>query len=122
MDLKSEFPWIDSTFLTKIIQKELSFSVESVQIQSFEITNACGTGENFVSSLLRVRITFSVNQRDPQISSYIIKVMDEESRFKNFVSLHELFEREAFMYETILPKLDEISNENSREILDLAPR
>lgn len=115
-----EVSWLSNRLLSRIISKATKVPENNIEIISSNISNACGDNEHFVSSLVRVQISYNVDKKS-YTASYLIKLIDEQSRFKNFVDLHELFEREAYMYESILPAIENIW-ELVGEKVEFAPR
>lgn len=112
------FNWITKQFISKIVDKDSELKDKAFEINSFNVSNVCEEGENYVSYILKLNVDLSNldNTSEKYQRSYIIKTMNKDSRFGKFVDLDELFQKEIDVYEHILPELTKIWRDAGREV------
>ncbi|XP_037922341.1 uncharacterized protein LOC119658739 [Hermetia illucens] len=84
-------------------------------IKKFTVANSTITGENFACSMYRVTIDFQMEDGTDNSVKYIIKMMplnDPNAQMKKSLGI---FTKEVEMYEKIVPKFEEIFQENGIE-------
>lgn len=89
MSKSKQFSWITKDLIEKITENDREIK-NNEKLESFNISNVCAEGDNFVSYLLRLEV-FLKNSINIHRKSYIIKTINRESRFGKFVDLGILF-------------------------------
>lgn len=117
--------WLPNSSIVQIVSKSANLSPDEFQVLSTSINNASSEGENFVSHLLRLSVTISssaLHAAENHVLSFIIKLIDKNSRFGKFVDLDEVFDKEMHMYEVVLPALERIWETKAGEMIHFGPR
>lgn len=86
-NLHHKFVWINEDLVNKIIKNDAEAKAD--KCSNFALSHLCVEGENFVSFLVKLEVFFllNVNNAEVQRKSYIIKIINRDSRFGKFVDL-----------------------------------
>lgn len=86
-NLHEQFLWINEDFVNKIIKNDAEAKAD--KCSNFKLSHLCVEGENFVSFLVKLEVFFRFNENNGEVprKSYIIKIINKESRFGKFVDL-----------------------------------
>ncbi|CAD7091881.1 unnamed protein product [Hermetia illucens] len=112
--------WICSEYVQKVLRK--FFNDNDLQIIEISIMPATAKGENYASTMTRVRAKYaSPDQRNLQVGSYLIKSMVDNDEFVcEKLSVTAVFPREMEIYSIVIPKLHKILQSKSLDE-ELAP-
>ncbi|XP_037953864.1 uncharacterized protein LOC119684006 [Teleopsis dalmanni] len=103
--------WLTCGYLEHKLQ--IYHNNTSLKIINLEIVPATAQGENYLSIMWRIKVSYSVQyKKDMQTSSYIAKTcFQDNSVSANVINEFNMFPHEMKIYEKILPKLTEILKE-----------
>ena len=106
--------WLDTEFLRNI---KLSADKESnLTIKKFYIKPAVPKGENFLGTLYRVEVEYAHENGSFFHKYFIIKTMPNTAATKEYLSQIKAFSKEAFIYESVFPKLNSIMKSTERDV------
>lgn len=119
---KPQFDWLNEDFLKNVLQNHHKCSLKEIQIKSFDVSYAAAKGDNYLGTVMRVKVKFCRGSNE-LISCYVIKttdgdVVDGSSELANETNAYP---KEMEMYEIILPSL-EIMWHHVGEKAHFAPR
>lgn len=109
----AEGSWITEEFLQDLISKYENS--DKIKVIEKSVTPAVGFGNNYMSMLHRVIVKFRENGSNSKEQHLIIKQFPTSQFSKKFVEELKLFEREIFIYEEILPRINDIFKRFSKE-------
>lgn len=85
--MNNSFEWINKDLVNKIIRND--GEVKAGECDNFTLSNVCDEGDNFVSYLIKLKVFIQGNENNEKecSKSYVIKIINRESRFGKFVDL-----------------------------------
>ncbi|XP_037952115.1 uncharacterized protein LOC119682694 [Teleopsis dalmanni] len=118
-NLNLEIPkWINEKYFEKILQKDMP---QFKKILKFTPTAATPPGENYTSIMVRIHMDIEMKDGFTQQQSYIMKTMLDKDKGGTFINTLNLFPKEKFMYEQLLPQLETLYNDINKKV-KLAPK
>ncbi|XP_055308222.1 uncharacterized protein LOC129572304 [Sitodiplosis mosellana] len=105
-NILSDFPWITSLFVQKLLDQ--SEQSKDVNLKSFIVKRCFNEGEGFSSNMLCLKTTFHKSRDDvvdTKHTDFIFKIALQTEEFDKLFEEGLYFEKEIFVYSTILPKL-----------------
>lgn len=97
--------WFDETFIRKCLQNYRPN--ENIEVHGLTIHPAPAKGENFLSSIIRLTVTYSdgnVTPREEHTRDLICKLALSDPKVRDQLSVLNVYDKEMDMYEIILPK------------------
>lgn len=122
VDFSSDFfnsNTLNEKFFTEIVVKRLRISPEKFKIDIILIAPAIGVNENFLSKVFRAKIKISLDNNDKSCVDIVFKVM--QTSFDELEGWN-VFAREEFIYENIIPSFEEIWRERAGEKVEFGPK
>lgn len=113
-NLLSEYSWIDFDLFKRILNEE--FMVKN--INHFDIQPALQNGDNYSSFLLRATVEYTLDDSiEMQKKHFIIKT----SLGSQLIRSRDVFAKEIFMYNHIVPRIENILRIEKR-LIQLTPK
>lgn len=81
---------------------------DNIQVQQLEILPTAAKGENFLSSIIRMNVTYyCVHNNEPQVRTkrLLCKIGLEEKSARDKIAILNFYNKEMNMYEYILPQI-----------------
>lgn len=111
---------IDGDFFSEIVEKSLKISREKFHLRLVALTPATGKNENFTSFVLRAAVKVQVfESKEKRSINVIIKALLDDSD-ENVKDLG-LFQRERYVYGTIIDRFESIWQQHIGEKIQFAP-
>lgn len=101
--------WLDTHFIKKCL--ETKFAGDPIEIHSFTANCATSKGDNFLSDIIRLNITYSNDKNrseNVQHISIIAKIASNDPNVLDNVSGINIYDKELEIYEQILPKVNQL--------------
>lgn len=99
--------WLDETFVLKSLRTY--FPDQNIKIHDFKANSALGKGENFLSDILRLTVTYmettANTTNELQSKNLICKLGLSDPKVLDQISSLNIYSKEMEMYEKILPKI-----------------
>lgn len=95
--------WLNQDFIQNALQE--AFKDNSLKVSKFSINLATAPGDNYVSQIFRVNVELSSKTKSKQDFNFLIKSLPKGDKMEDFVHECDLFQKEAKMLSTILPKV-----------------
>lgn len=95
--------WLTLEYLERILCK----NSKQVKVTSFTVKRAVPPGNNFISVLLRVTVTYTEGTKDSK-RNLIIKLVDSDPVNAKRMEEHGFYKREIIMFGRILPKITQL--------------
>lgn len=100
------FPWIDSHFVQKLVNKSKDSRCE---VQSFQISDFDNNGQNFGSRIFRLSVELCLNGTQLEATElYFVKMCLKSKEFDGVMKESLLFEKEIEVYSKILPAAEKL--------------
>lgn len=118
--ISSSIPeWLDDLFVHKCLQNH--FPQKEISIVRFAASPATGEGENFLSDIIRLEVTY-MDGKGNSDAMHSMKVicklsLDDPELLAEVVDLN-VYKKELEMYENILPKLAAMLDEDEKIFAD----
>ena len=111
---------IDEEFFNSIIEKKLNVSKESIRINHVMLSSVTNKNDNYMSNVYQAKIRATLLKSNESITlSIIFKVLlPIFEEFKKF----DVFPRECFMYEDMIPSFEKIWLDKANEVIEFAPK
>lgn len=105
------FDWLNKHFLAEIVQNEFQWSSNEFNVDSFDVTPASAKGENYLGTLLRVKV-YITKDKESISRYYVIKTAAGDGNCSEEVANQfGVYPKEMEMYETVLPAFTAIWKE-----------
>lgn len=116
--LNSEF--LDDEFFNSIIEKKLNVARQSFKINHVMLSSVSNKNDNYMSNVYRARIKILLHKSNESLTlSVIFKVLlPIFEEFRKF----DVFQRECFMYEDLIPSFEKIWADKADEVIQFAPK
>lgn len=102
-DLQSIYPWISVELFQRILAKE--FPTHTVKVEAFTISAAVPEGENFGSQMIRAVVQYQLDN-NPKEYRFVIKALDYKERIKILSEEMQVFQREIYNYNRVIPAVE----------------
>ncbi|KAG8332926.1 hypothetical protein J6590_012695 [Homalodisca vitripennis] len=99
--------WLDEDFLASALQEEFE---SQITIVKFSTSQAVTAGNNYTSHMYRVKVEFTVEGSDLQVTSLIVKIPITKGVITEAVDGAEFYDKEPRIYKEVLPMLSKIVN------------
>ncbi|XP_075148803.1 uncharacterized protein LOC142222514 [Haematobia irritans] len=110
--------WIDAKHFEDIVKSD----VENFdKILSVNASSATKSGDNYASTLLRVKVEVSLTDGSTITKSYIHKMPVESEEEKGMFALMNLYEKEGIMYSKYIPEYEKLFAQHGKK-LEFGPR
>lgn len=105
-----------------LLQK--SFNNDQLRVVDFKATKLLPLGENYCSSMVKIDVTVikDKNLKEERLN-FVAKMMSKTERC--FINWAEVFKKEVFMYDELLPAYRDLEREvgiDDDELIDILPR
>jgi hypothetical protein len=99
--------WLDASFFEKLLRKNLKNT--SVKVNNVEIEPCAGLNDGFLSTLLRVCVTFCVNSSDEN-EHFVVKIATSHKLALDKVGAngYDVQNKEMKFFEVIAPQLEKV--------------
>uniref|UniRef100_A0A336MPH4 CSON004997 protein n=1 Tax=Culicoides sonorensis TaxID=179676 RepID=A0A336MPH4_CULSO len=116
--MTQEFDWLNRSFLQKIVKNQFSCNENDFTIESFEVSRASGKGDNYLGTLLRVKVViFQVKDKKTVEQFYIVKTSAGDGNMSEEISSQlNAYPKEMEVYGKILPAFEAIWKEHGIEM------
>lgn len=100
------YPWLTKEFLVKKI--EIYEKGTPLTLQSFDVGPAIPQGENFLSSILRIKTKYFLNADVANVKelNYILKAVIPNEELEESAGDLDCFVRETYIYGNIIAKAE----------------
>lgn len=104
--------WVNAENFEDILKENIK---DFEKILKVNAESATKSGDNYASSLLRVKVDYETRDKSQQTISYILKLPLQSEEEKGMVALWNFFDKEISMYSTYLKKFEEMFKEVGEE-------
>ncbi|XP_037951328.1 uncharacterized protein LOC119682057 [Teleopsis dalmanni] len=105
--------WLTEELFVNILKEKFP---EFQKIQEFDIVPAVGTGENYMTILLRVNIDIELKDGSITQTSYIVKLQPKSIEMQGLLKIWQVFEKEENTYTKYLPAFEKLYKDAGKEI------
>ncbi|XP_077293923.1 uncharacterized protein LOC143916614 [Arctopsyche grandis] len=98
----------DRHLLTRLLKKDTNDP--NIKIENVEISKASKSGDNYMSQIQRVKIAAVSSDGTLVNKFFIMKVEDQADEKKSLLNTDKVWANEEFVYDSIIPRLEELSN------------
>lgn len=105
--MTTEFPnFITKQYLQNVLNK-FEGHAKNATLVDYSIEHGTKKGDNFASCVLRAKLNYKIDGTVKDVS-FIIKAKSESSVVAEFLDACDVFKKEAFVYEKILAKCEQL--------------
>lgn len=91
--------WLNKEFLSKKLQNY--YEENELSVTDFDVKRATANGDNYWSTIYRLKVYFSSNITKQQTLNMIVKLVLPEGTANDLVSSSGVFKKEIEFYETV---------------------
>lgn len=99
--------WLTQDIFVKVIENDLKLTRDQYEFISLESGLATKPGDNYLSVLIRSKITIELHDKQRKSLSYMVKCLLAATLNKEFTEQCEVFPKECRLLSEILPKFEE---------------
>ncbi|KAK4884189.1 hypothetical protein RN001_000460 [Aquatica leii] len=101
--------------ISTITQNVIENAIKNFNIQNYTTNTTLGIkpGENWVSVILKIKVDGEDKNNQKTSLNFFVKVAPVEHGIRNFFSVPQMFEREVYIYDKIIPEFIKIQKENN---------
>uniref|UniRef100_A0A182JZK9 CHK kinase-like domain-containing protein n=1 Tax=Anopheles christyi TaxID=43041 RepID=A0A182JZK9_9DIPT len=115
--------WMTKEYFVDAIAVKLDQPPMAFNITELDIRKATEAGDNYASTLYRVRVSVHLHATDNHTEhSLIVKALPKLTLTEEMLKLMNLFPKEIAMYTDVLPALEGMYHERGRSSVSFAPR
>lgn len=110
--------WINNEFLSMVLD---SYVGTKIKVLNYEISPAAKKGENFASTIYRIKITYEIKPNESQLISLILKTNSTDDAIQEIIEEFQVFDRETTTYNEVLIACEKLL-QNIGDTLNFSPQ
>ncbi|XP_070138160.1 uncharacterized protein [Drosophila bipectinata] len=100
--------WLSAEVFEDVLRKNVD---GFVKVRSFKPEMGSGAGDNYATIMLRVKIEVELKDGKEKEVSYMVKLPHQLDIYKEMIKNSNIFDTERFMYNDVVPEMEEMYRE-----------
>ncbi|XP_068156781.1 uncharacterized protein [Drosophila tropicalis] len=104
--------WLNNSYLQQVLR--VYYQSDEVQVKSVNLESALGRGENYGAILTRIRVVHKRGDNQMEYVDFIMaktELENEDFDTRERKAPYDIFNRELDIYDHVMPRLQELANE-----------